>query len=344
MRLTIYMEDYLYSNMDLRKVQRTGGSTYIISLPKSWATSTGIEEGSSVQVIPQPDGTLIIDPVPGQKARSEKTIDVNKDFGDVLERKLIAAYLGGHERIRVVGAPIQSQQKKVIRNVCQRLIGPEIIEESADMVLIQDILNPQEMPIRKSMLRMSMIVDSMQADSINALISGDIDLAKDVVGRDDDVDRLYLLIAKQFRSILKDRMFQDNDNISIERRLDLRLCALSLERIADHAQKIARIAVEFGDISIPADMESHLKSLCEATRQMVRDSVSALNTLDDTLANNAMGRREAIEREIALLEKSVFNAEYEVSLSLGIITDSIGRIADYASNIAEVAINSAVLA
>ncbi len=330
--------------MDLRKVQRTGGSTYIISLPKSWATSAGIGEGSSVQVIPQPDGTLIIEPIGGNKRRHEMTLDVSQEFGDVLERKLIAAYLGGSERIRVVGSPIQSQQKKVIRNICQRLIGPEIIEESADMVVIQDILNPQEMPIRKSMLRMSMIVDSMQADSIHALINGDIDLAQDVVGRDDDVDRLYLLIAKQFRSILKDRTFQDNDNISIERRLDLRLCALSLERIADHAQKIAKIAVESEDYSIPMNMEPHLKSLCETTRQMVRDSVSALNTLDTTLANSAMGQKDAVEQEIALLEKSVFNAEYEVALSLGIITDSMGRIADYASNIAEVAINSAVLA
>ena len=330
--------------MDLRKVQRTGGSTYIISLPKSWATSAGIGEGSSVQVIPQPDGTPIIEPIGGNKRRHEMTLDVSQEFGDVLERKLIAAYLGGSERIRVVGSPIQSQQKKVIRNICQRLIGPEIIEESADMVVIQDILNPQEMPIRKSMLRMSMIVDSMQADSIHALINGDIDLAQDVVGRDDDVDRLYLLIAKQFRSILKDRTFQDNDNISIERRLDLRLCALSLERIADHAQKIAKIAVESEDYSIPMNMEPHLKSLCETTRQMVRDSVSALNTLDTTLANSAMGQKDAVEQEIALLEKSVFNAEYEVALSLGIITDSMGRIADYASNIAEVAINSAVLA
>ncbi|MCK5659778.1 MAG: phosphate uptake regulator PhoU [Methanosarcinales archaeon] len=328
----------------MRKVQRTGGSTYIISLPKSWATSAGIGEGSSVQVIPQPDGTLIIEPIGGNKRRHEMTLDVSQEFGDVLERKLIAAYLGGSERIRVVGSPIQSQQKKVIRNICQRLIGPEIIEESADMVVIQDILNPQEMPIRKSMLRMSMIVDSMQADSIHALINGDIDLAQDVVGRDDDVDRLYLLIAKQFRSILKDRTFQDNDNISIERRLDLRLCALSLERIADHAQKIAKIAVESEDFSIPMNMEPHLKSLCETTRQMVRDSVSALNTLDTTLANSAMGQKDAVEQEIALLEKSVFNAEYEVALSLGIITDSMGRIADYASNIAEVAINSAVLA
>lgn len=330
--------------MDLRKVQRTGGSTYIISLPKSWATSAGIEEGSSVQVIPQPDGTLIINPINGDKGRREMTLDVSEEFGDVLERKLIAAYLGGSERIRVVGSPIQSQQKKVIRNVCQRLIGPEIIEESADMVVIQDILNPQEMPIRKSILRMSMIVDSMQADSIHALITGDIDLAQDVVGRDDDVDRLYLLIAKQFRSILKDRMFQDNDNISIERRFDLRLCALSLERIADHAQKIAKIAVESGNMSIPMGMEPHLKSLCETTRQMVRDSVSALNTLDTTLANSIMGQKDTVEQEIALLEKSVFNAEYEIALSLGIITDSMGRIADYASNIAEVAINSAVLA
>ena len=36
--------------MDTRKVQRTGKSTFIVSLPKSWATKNGISAGSIIYI------------------------------------------------------------------------------------------------------------------------------------------------------------------------------------------------------------------------------------------------------------------------------------------------------
>ena len=49
---------------------------------------------------------------------------------------------------------------------------------------------------------MFLIAGSMQKDAVRALKTGDSDLALDVSQRDDEVDRLDLLISKQFRSIL----------------------------------------------------------------------------------------------------------------------------------------------
>ncbi|HDO41837.1 MAG TPA: phosphate uptake regulator PhoU, partial [Candidatus Bathyarchaeota archaeon] len=39
----------------LRRIQLTGGSTYVVSLPKNWAKAAGIKPGDYVQLIPQPD-------------------------------------------------------------------------------------------------------------------------------------------------------------------------------------------------------------------------------------------------------------------------------------------------
>jgi phosphate uptake regulator len=36
--------------METRKVYKSGGSTFVVSLPKRWATKTGIKEGDSVLV------------------------------------------------------------------------------------------------------------------------------------------------------------------------------------------------------------------------------------------------------------------------------------------------------
>ena len=47
--------------METRKVQLSGGTTYTISLPKSWAEEQGIESGSLVSIHPNGDGPLLVD-------------------------------------------------------------------------------------------------------------------------------------------------------------------------------------------------------------------------------------------------------------------------------------------
>ena len=74
--------------------------------------------------------------------------------------------------------------------MCYKLIGPEIIEETAKKVVIQDLLNPDEISIKKSVRRMYLISNSMHMDAIKAIKTLDTDLALDVDQRDDDVDRV----------------------------------------------------------------------------------------------------------------------------------------------------------
>ena len=48
--------------MESRKLQKTGGSTLIVSLPKKWIKKNSLKTGSEVRLIIQPDGTMTIDP------------------------------------------------------------------------------------------------------------------------------------------------------------------------------------------------------------------------------------------------------------------------------------------
>ena len=62
--------------MEIRKVQQTGGSTYIISLPKPWAEKVGIKPGSRVGVQPQPNGKLLISSEIDTKPLRKKLINI----------------------------------------------------------------------------------------------------------------------------------------------------------------------------------------------------------------------------------------------------------------------------
>jgi len=49
-------------NIETRKVQKTGGSSYIISLPKVWIDKHGVKKNDTLGILSQPDGNLLITP------------------------------------------------------------------------------------------------------------------------------------------------------------------------------------------------------------------------------------------------------------------------------------------
>jgi phosphate uptake regulator len=77
----------------------------------------------------------------------------------------------------------------------------------------------------------------MQKDAVRTLKTCGYDLALDVNQRDEEVDRLYLLISKQFRSILCGGKMPDSSETSIEEYHDFRMAASPLEMIADHTRR-----------------------------------------------------------------------------------------------------------
>lgn len=324
-------------------MQQTGGSTYIVSLPKQWADKVGIKPSSQLTLSPQPDGKLIIDPIVGNSSVKKTYIDITDLKGDVLVRQIIAAYLVGADILEIKSDKMLAEQKNIIREMCYKLIGPEIIEETAKKVIIKDLLNPNEISIKKSVRRMFLLSNSMQKDAIKAIKTNDKDLALDVIQRDDDVDRLFLLTVKQFRAVLKGTKLPDISETSIDEYHDLRMAANPLERIADHAQKIASIALNM-DYIIPEKTMEMIEKATEATRKIVEDAMEALYTHDSKLANNVIERMEDLKPKINKLKQMFLNIEsYDAIISLGIVIDSIERTGDYGSNIAEIAINSAVI-
>lgn len=313
-----------------------------MSLPKQWADKVGIETGSRVSLAPQPDGTLLIDPIQGSSTPKRKTVDVTDITGNALTRDTIAAYLAGYDIIELISNRFLSEQKKVIREICYKLIGPEIVEETAKSVVIQDLLNQNEISIKKSVRRMFLISNSMHKDAIIALKNSDTDLALDVMQRDDDVDRLFLLTAKQFRSILRSARVPDISDISIDEYHDLRMTAAPLERIADHAQKIAKVAHSM-EGAIPDAVMELTEKASDASRKIVDDSVDALYNLNAVLANQAIGSVDDMHSMIIELNESLLTLDTrETVIAMRTVADSIDRIGDYGANIAEIAINSAM--
>jgi len=329
-------------DIETRKVQQTGGSTYIISLPKPWAQRMGVEAGSRVSVRNQPDGSLNIATLDTTTKPKKRKMEISNYRGEGLIRNIIAAYVAGYDLIELVSPRILAEQKKIIREVCHKLIGPEIIEETSKSVLIQDLLNPEEVSIKKSIRRMYLISTSMHKDAIQSLRTGEKDLALDVMLRDDEVDRLFLLISKQFRSLFRGTRLADTTETSIDEYHDFRLVASSLERIADHAHRIAGVTRKLQG-PVPEEIMEPIEKASEDARSTVEKAIDALYGCDVKLANKTIDNIQHIKNDVDRLYASFMKLkDVGTVVGLGTVADSIERTAEYGTNIAETAINMSI--
>ena len=230
--------------METRKVQITGRSTYVISLPKTWVNKVKITNGDSIGMIPRSDGTLLINPkITERGERSNeyltKSIEVESQEMEEFVREFIGVYLAGYNIIEMnFKKPVSKNMRQKIRQLSHSVIGPEIIDESINSVTVKDLLDASDFSIVKGVKRMYIISKGMYTDALSSFNDKDSDLAEDVGSRDNDVDKLNWLISKQFNLILKDVFFADKMGIKPQEALSFLLAARSIERIADHEKRI----------------------------------------------------------------------------------------------------------
>src|SRR3990170_7487158 len=142
--------------MEARKLQKTGGSTFTLSLPKRWVQEAGLKAGDAVFVDAVADGTLSLRPNPATATGPRPKVNevATGEPRDHLLRKLIGAYVSGYDVIEVrfkpEGAPAV---RRVAREVSRMGIGPEVLEESRTSLVLQDLSNPAEMSAEESLRR-----------------------------------------------------------------------------------------------------------------------------------------------------------------------------------------------
>ena len=86
---------------------------------------------------------------------------------------------------------------------------------------------------------MANVTSSMLKDSINSFIEKDLNLAKDVIKRDDRVDNDFNVIKNQLIDIIHENK---NDGEYI---IDILMCAKYFEKIGDHCVNIAKWTVYY---------------------------------------------------------------------------------------------------
>jgi phosphate uptake regulator len=334
-------------NTEVRRVQKTGASTLTVSLPKDWVDSSGLKAGDQVIMAVQLDGTILLDTnMDRRKETLRKEIWTDgEESAEHLTRKLIGAYLVGYNVIEVRSKDrMEPEAKSAIREFSRLAIGPEVVEETANSVIMHDLSDPVELPQEKCVRRMHLIVRSMHADAIEALCEEDEGLAEDVIDRDTDVDRLYWMAVKQNNLIARDRKLGDRMGLDIFGSNDLMLVARGIERIGDHAVRIARNALISAEDPDKLPAASEIRKLSAEAMKVLEKGMDSLFRKDISEANEVIDEGRDVVKRCEKLGQGTRAKDSREAIIINMVMDSIIRSTMYAVDIAEIAINGAMRA
>lgn len=138
----------------------TGGSSYVLTLPKEWIHSLNIKKNDPLGIIAQGNGDLIVTGnITETVVQREKVFAVeNREEPEFFFRCLVGAYIAGYNCIEIRSKDRLSPHiRKTIREFTDQVIGLEPVEEEDTRILLRDLFNPLEMPFENSLKRMYVI-------------------------------------------------------------------------------------------------------------------------------------------------------------------------------------------
>jgi phosphate transport system protein len=174
--------------------------------------------------------------------------------------------------------------------------------------------------------------------ALNALARGDDELADEVIGFDDEIDKRYLQIETGVQSLLARQT-----PVASDLRLVLAVLRvnLHLERMADYCVTVANLTKLMGNLHVTDDnIMRSLEDMGQRAEQMIRvaldsfadrdaEKAKSLNDLDELIDR---ANRHAIE-DVLSLGDSLEEREY--GLRMLVVSRCVERIGDHAVDIGE---------
>lgn len=280
-----------------RKLQVVGGSTYTVSLPKEWVKSVGLSNGSEIVLEVMPDLTIRV--APSEESLKESSmqneIEISLESMDISFIELIASYVVGYDIILVKCRDCRSEVlEEFMKLVIDRTIGLEVIEKNKDSVVFQCLANVSTLPLTEVLKTIIKLTIKSFEETERLLESGESSLAKEILERDNLIDKLYLYSLRQLNQVLLGRINYSLIGLkSIADAMYVAMMLKFLERIADHVAELAKDITTHNNPKNLIKLSTHLRALREKyvqlsnlviTKQTQKD-LSWLNSLIKDLKN-----------------------------------------------------------
>ncbi|NLB51631.1 MAG: phosphate signaling complex protein PhoU [Syntrophomonadaceae bacterium] len=206
--------------------------------------------------------------------------------------------------------------------------------------MIRESLEKELIKLKEEVTKMGRLLADQVYKSVKSLVDKDLQLAREVIENDDIVDKMQMELESKALGLiaLKQPMASDLRLIATVLRI-----IVDIERMADHAEDIARIAIELHD-------KKYIKPLIDIPRMsdnaqaMIETALVAFIEEDVTTSNSLI----AMEIEMDYLYDQIFRELLSYMLqdqknipqatALLLVAGHLERIGDHATNLGEMVI------
>jgi phosphate uptake regulator len=320
--------------MEYRRLQMSKGGSFLLSLPKEWVKANGLEGGSVLRLVEGEGGMITIKAE--EVAETEKgTVAVIRE-PDGLERQIRANYLFGADTMVIdLGKRMTPATREIVKTAIHKLIGLEIVEEEANSITVQCLLQPTSMPIKSTLKRAYVLAANMHREAELALAHGDNELALSVDRRDDEVDRLYFLIVRQLRLALRNASVSEKLGIRPSECLDLRMAAKYVETIADYAGAVASTVPKLSHSELDRDIMEALSSLSAVAYKIHEGAAQALFKQDVKLSDEVQMENASLGKALVAVNELLMSRQPRIAALLNSIAIYFYQIGAHGVDLAE---------
>ncbi|MFB6310059.1 MAG: AbrB/MazE/SpoVT family DNA-binding domain-containing protein [Salinirussus sp.] len=308
----------------VRKVQRTGGSTFTVSLPKEWALRQNLAAGTEVYLYTFED-RLVVAPAEHPEAERRVQVFVHDVESDVIGRDIRRAYAAGADHIVVTAdAKLTSDQRRAAIEALTELVGFRVTDETDTQVEGRSVLDASSVSLEQTVAQLNQHVMGMIREGVAAILAGDMDRGRSTIERETEVDRLVALVTRQFHGALVH--VHEIDRISGDREQAYRhvQVARALQIVADAAARIGLVAAAGMD-KPNRDVRDAIKECGDALRALLRAALGGDRAQAASETAVAREKIEGIDRAISDADCNQDVGRVREALSMGI--EAAARIA-----------------
>jgi phosphate uptake regulator len=160
-----------------------------------------------------------------------------------------------------------------------------------------------------------------------------------VINRDEDVDRLNWLIARQTNMILQNTSLSRKMGISPGMAMNYYMLSRIIERVADHAVRIAEHSLPILDVDFDKKFMNAIKKASTLSLEIFDRSIVTFFNADMKEAHRNIESITALETICGEINNMVLKQDTLIALNIAYISESIRRAGEYAGDISETVIN-----
>ena len=320
--------------MEYRRLQKSKGGSFLLSLPKEWVKRNGLDAGAIIRLSEGEGGALVIRADVGAEVERGSVAVIREPEG--IERQIRAQYLLGVDSIVIdLGRRMTPAVRSEVKEAIRKLIGLEIVEEEANSMTVQCLLQPTSMPVRNTLRRAYSLAANMHREAEEALVKGDVELAEAVSKRDEEVDRLYFLLVRQLRLAIRNQSIADKIGVRPAECLDLRMAAKYVETIADYSEAVANSVRKLRGEETEREIMEALVNLSKTAYRIHEEAAQALFKEDSRLAEQALMKNQELAKRLIAVSELLLAKQPRLSAIIDSVAMYLYQIGAHGIDIAE---------